>query len=310
MVALVRVVGGRNDVHTVGLHSSIPSERTGMRLLFLAVVVYVTAVTAEDHASPSSGGRSLQHNVTVLVFGDSWGQLGPSWHAITDMFAKQGVAATVQSAAKGGTRACQWAADPDSLARAARDAFGDAGPQFVWYTAGGNDLEAKPYQDCTRQASNIDKALSCLRHATDAINRCTETLLTRLWAAFPSTEVMQCGYDIPCEAGSQCLGVMESRNFFCGHNVTCQNFGNVQWQPMLLELEHKFPGKYTGLNILGTVQQAAGVPGASVGQPVLDRGSPCGLMTYCVHPTYGQAGASAIGDAFWELYFEHQMQLR
>jgi hypothetical protein len=66
------------------------------------------------------------------------------------------------------------------------------------------------------------------------------------------------------------------------------------------ELHHN----YTGLNILGTVQQAGGVPGARTGAPVVGvHGSPCGLMTECVHPTYGGMGATAVGEAFWQLYF-------
>jgi hypothetical protein len=26
-------------------------------------------------------------------------------------------------------------------------------------------------------------------------------------------------------------------------------------------------------------------------------------MVECVHPAYGKAGATAVGEAFWELYF-------
>ena len=249
-----------------------------------------------------------EDNVTVLVFGDSWGQVGPSWHALEDMFVAHGVSADVQSSAVGGTRACQWAQDPQSLVKAAQERFGDAGPDYVWYTAGGNDLEASAYQQCSKNASSMDEAINtCLRKATDVINACTDTLLTELWTVYPSAKVMQCGYDIPCEEG-QCA--TQSRNPYCGNNVTCQNVGTVAWQPMLLELEDKYPGRYAGLNVLGAVQKAGGVPGADVGAPDLTRGSPCGLMTSCVHPTYGKAGASAVGEAFWELYFSKQLLAR
>ena len=61
--------------------------------------------------------------------------------------------------------------------------------------------------------------------------------------------------------------------------------------------------RQTGLDILGTVQQAGAVAGAKVGQPVLDQGSPCALMAECVHPAPGTPGATAVGEAFWSLYF-------
>ena len=67
-------------------------------------------------------------NLSVLVFGDSWGALDPSWHALQDMFDRHGVNATVRSSAVGSTRACQWAAQPDSLRQKAAALFPDGGP--------------------------------------------------------------------------------------------------------------------------------------------------------------------------------------
>jgi hypothetical protein len=66
-------------------------------------------------------------------------------------------------------------------------------------------------------------------------------------------------------------------------------------------------GSYAGLNILGTVQAAGGVAGASIGHPVLGVGSPCELETECVHPTHGKAGATAVGEAFWDLYYSKNL---
>ena len=39
-------------------------------------------------------------NYTVMVFGDSWGSLGPSWHEIQDVFDRNNVTAVVKSAAR------------------------------------------------------------------------------------------------------------------------------------------------------------------------------------------------------------------
>lgn len=63
------------------------------------------------HASPPSPPRPINSStLTVLVFGDSWGSLGPSWRALQDTFDRHGVDAVVRSSAVGGTQACQWAA--------------------------------------------------------------------------------------------------------------------------------------------------------------------------------------------------------
>ena len=93
--------------------------------------------------------------------------------------------------------------------------------------------------------------------------------------------------------------------------MTCLGLTTEHWQTVHIgELSSRYATmrmNYTGLNILGTVQQAGGVAGASVGHPVTDLGSPCDLMTSCVHPTHGKPGAAAIGEAFWELYFSKHL---
>ena len=73
-------------------------------------------------------------NVTVLVFGDSWGSVGPSWHELVDVSAKHTVPATVRSAAVGGTRACQWASQPQAINLEAAKLFPNQTVDFVWCT--------------------------------------------------------------------------------------------------------------------------------------------------------------------------------
>ena len=141
---------------------------------------------------------------------------------------------------------------------------------------------------------------------------------------------MQCGYDLPCQQGrcivsrtiiagiwvaffqecqqSSCeQGVDDHRFAFCKANQSCLDLATVRWQEIyigaLKARYEELAKNYTGLNILGTVQQAGGVAGAAVGRPAMGQGSPCGLMAECVHPAYGKAGAAAVGEAFWALYF-------
>ena len=61
--------------------------------------------------------------LNVLVFGDSQGDTGPTAQVLEDEFSAHGVSATVVNAAVGGTLACGWAADPDAIVKAAKDAF-------------------------------------------------------------------------------------------------------------------------------------------------------------------------------------------
>ena len=258
---------------------------------------------SDDHYDEAADATSnIDNPIRVLVFGDSWGSDGPSWKAVRDMFARNNVSADVQSSAVGGTRACQWASHPKSLAEEAAAKFNGTAPDFVWYTLGGNDLMGSHYRKCSAAAKTKEEALGCLQKQTDSITACTDTLLSHFWAKYPRARVMQCGYDLPCEQG-RC--VPAPRNPFCGSNVTCLGESGLAWQPMLLTpLAQKYPHNYTGINIMGTVQMAGGVVGASTGHPVLTQGSPCGLMTACVHPRYGKAGAKAVGTAFWDLYFK------
>jgi len=253
--------------------------------------------------------RNKTTNVSLLVFGDSWGaggpKNGPSWRIVQDMFDKRGIGATVRNSTKGGMKACETAADPLSLATEAERHFPDGGPDFVWYSLGGNDVDNNTMWNCTINAQSLDDYVACIKTQMKDVIDCTTTLFKKLWAKFPKTKVMQCGYDIPCMDGGCyqdfAMGVFP----YCGHSVTCYNTMMVALQPMLMgKLSAAYPNSYTGINLLGTVQKAGGVTGAAVGSPVMDVGSPCSLMSTCAHPTYGKAGATAIGDAFWDLYFK------
>jgi len=242
-------------------------------------------------------------NLSVLVFGDSWGALDPSWHALQAMFDRHGVPATVRSSAVGGTTACHWASTPDSLKLEAQKHFGETAVDFVWYTAGGNDLEDKYYRACSANAASFDEAVGCMARATAKITNCTDAMLGPFFEQYPAARVMQCGYDVSCVKG-RCAAVSAQRVAFCKENVTCGNMLLQAWQPLLLQpLAQKYPSRYTGLDILGTVQQAGGIPGSSVGSPNVSVGAPCEQEVYCVHPQ--KRAAEAVMEAFWDLYFRN-----
>mmetsp|Transcript_40637 Transcript_40637/g.115046 ORF Transcript_40637/g.115046 Transcript_40637/m.115046 type:complete len:356 (+) Transcript_40637:118-1185(+) len=269
-------------------------------LLQLALLINFSSGLLLDNEGEQRGAAK------VLVFGDSWGESGPSWVMLDKMLAAHGVAAVVRNAAIGGTRACQWSEDPWSIPRLAKDNFpkmNDKGESlFVWYTLGGNDLLDEPYLSCQRRSKTFREAAGCLAVQTAKVVGCSRVLLRSLFTALPKTRVVQCGYDLSC-VENECNPVV--RFPFCGKNATCSNHQFMVWQPMLLDsFNREFRTNYVGINIAGAEQVAAGVPGASVGHPVLEKGSPCSMQFGCVHPVPDSAAADAIGEQFWEQFFK------
>lgn len=242
----------------------------------------------------------------VLVFGDSWGALGPSWRTLTDMFAGHGVSAQVKSTAVSGTMACQWAQIPQNLASAANREFPGTGPDFIWLTTGGNDLLTEEYKSCSLKSKTYDEALVCATTQAEKSRKCNEILLDKLYAVFPKTQVFQCGYDFQCAAGN-CIP--SSRWPYCGHNVSCTDTMGRKWARKLLKpLDRKFgEPRYKSIAIDGACQKAGNVPRADIGNPNMKRGSPCKLMLGCEHPAPGSIAAYTIGEAFWNLYFKDRV---
>jgi hypothetical protein len=271
---------------------------------------------------------SAAKNLSVMVIGDSWGTVGPSWHALQHMFDSHSVNATVRSAAISGTKACDWAKKKGNMILAANGLFPEEpeGPDFIWYTLGGNDMTSRRYVQCSQNATSIEAQKECMALETAKITNCSIILFDAYFKVYPKTRILQCGYDIPCFQG-KCA--YQLRNVYCAGNYSCQNecknvclskadfyadmvfvlfcTGTKYWQGILLNpLAEKY-SQYTGIDILGTVQQAGGVANASTGMPVMNEGSPCSLMEQCVHPVH--KGATAVGEAFWNLYFSKQLNV-
>lgn len=257
----------------------------------------------------------------VLVFGDSQGDIGPTWQELQDVLDSNGANATVVNKAVGGTTACGWANDDaDAITTAARSAFGpQAAPDLVWYTAGANDLANDGlYHACFARAGTFGDATACVDAAVGRMMGCTTTLLESLWESSPNASVGMYNYvetnmDRACD-GQNCL---EASADFLGGDYCLGTYegGSAPEECMLRLLEHWQtvyvdtlqaaypPPRFTGMNLLGAVQAAAGVPGAAVGHlNVSAGGARCDWMTYCVHSTYGTAAADAIGAAWWDIW--------
>ena len=99
---------------------------------------------------------------------------------------------------------------------------------------------------------------------------------------------------------------------YCGHairNTTCDNvqFERLQNEYVAVVAKHyRDQGRsYTDVDLIGTLQAAGDVKGASTGHPVLDKPSPADLlMSNCIHAN--QVGFMYIFEALYDLYFAKQ----
>jgi len=260
-------------------------------------------------STADAGGVTNTGQLKVLVFGDSQGDTGPTYQALQDVLDRHNTSAKVINKSVGGTLACGWAKNPDAIVDAANEAFPGTGPDLVWYTAGANDLAQDPlYHSCLHKASSDQEAAACIAQSTSGFTNCTETLLEYFWAAFPAAKVGQYNYEMGCLDSSCIEAVAEFLGgSYCLKSAdpkTCVGNALQYWQTIYVDsLQKKYPQpQYTGMNVLGAVQKASGVPGAEVGKLVPGAGAHCDWEVACVHPKYGTPSGTAIADAMWDLW--------
>lgn len=260
---------------------------------------------------------------TVLTVGDSWGDTGPTYKIIGDAFDKRSVPVDNKNRAVGGTTACGWAdmtkskktgtkfAKGQAVVNAIEEEFGSTGPDFLWYTLGGNDMaDNNEHHACLEKAKSDSDAQKCVKTCSDIAKKCTKSLLDPVFAKFPNTKVLQINYDVPCES-ALCESLIVNSFMggkYCNGDKHCQNSLGVYWSSVYVEqLQKEYADKpYTGLNIFGTVQQANGISGASPGHPVLEKDAGDCKVAHnilCIHPAHGTPMATAIGEQFWIQFF-------
>jgi len=258
--------------------------------------------------------------VTVMVFGDSFGDTGPKWNTVQDMFDQRGVAATVKNAAIGGTTSCQWAGEENGMqmVNKANDLFGETGPDYVWYTLGGNDIWSDDnFQNCQKSVKGKDitdpAVQKCISDFTDNIIGCHSTMFDNFYKAFPNAKIMQAGYDIPCEnlLCAVTVNAAFAKNY-CGNDGTCLNKVLHNWNTHHLDsMQAKYPQPaYTAIKLIGAAQKANKVAGADYDKPVYDKGANCKWETFCIHPTYNSPAGQAWGDGMWDFYFSKESLVR
>ena len=218
----------------------------------------------------------------VLSFGDSWTYLGEA--QLGKVLDRWGVKLSTEGIP--GAPAEFWSlVAPNKL----KKEVARTGAQAVVLSVGGDDfLEGLPL------GLDKDKLLAEMLNSTAII-------LDALFAAHPDVHVYQWGYEIlDWKASEFCEGFGDSELKSCccprgWKDATCMNtyardYLQIKYVGALAE--RYAAQNYHGLNLLGTLQAAGGVPGASVGQPVLSEYSPPGSVINasgdpwaCVHLT-------------------------
>jgi len=131
----------------------------------------------------------------------------------------------------------------------------------------------------------------------------TQLFLEPLFNDNANIRVVQFGYDILTFSKGILCPVLGSLVFHhCAGNITCVNTDFIQMQYQYVDGLDKLYDRHDSVNLLGTVQAAGGVPGASTGHPNLAYYSPDDLMLdNCIHPN--DQGFTDVFAKFWELYF-------
>lgn len=235
------------------------------------------------------GLLTVAQGAQLVVFGDSWGTEGAK--SLQQVFQKQhGI--TIDNVAVSGSTALDWALRPNYL----RDVVArNSDATWVWLTIGGNDAKNE-----LPLGVSVDKVIQ------ELINR-TSAFLDPLFKANPNVKVVQFGYDIlTFGKGIICPAMGALILPACKLNTTCINtqFVRLQYE-YVAALDKKYP-RHNSVNILGTLQAAGKIPGASTGHPNLAYYSPDNLMQEnCIHPN--DQGFLDIFTVFWDLYFKSQM---
>lgn len=230
---------------------------------------------------------------TVVVAGDSWADyIGIPNVEFPAVFERNGDTRTINNIAVAGTTCAQWAAGNrlESLLAAVKP---ETGATHLWMTCGGNDAQfnligCRPQDQCIKDV--VAQVTKDLGHILDKIAEVN-----------PKLRVVSFGYDL-LGFGS-IVGNVLSRSILpdCNGKAECLNsdFENIQ---TAFDNLAKSKSNFDSVNLLGSLQTAAGVPGAAVGAPALGEFSPSSLYDITsIHPT--REGYKVVFENLYERYW-------
>eukprot|EP00004_Rigifila_ramosa_P002583 TRINITY_DN126_c0_g1_i1.p1 TRINITY_DN126_c0_g1~~TRINITY_DN126_c0_g1_i1.p1 ORF type:complete len:277 (-),score=62.91 TRINITY_DN126_c0_g1_i1:480-1208(-) len=241
----------------------------------LALLLLVCSATAAD----------------IIVFGDSWGEFAAS--NLEAAIKLRHPDHNVINSAVGGTTAEFWALNSEVLPNVVSlQPECLLGQCWVWLSIGGNDF-------LTRMINRVPVDDIAVKAVND-----TATILQALFDRHPRTRVVMFGYDIlNFEMSSACV---QYGNLVYGLGVPTveKNLLFYRIQAWLYELKAIFPVNLTILDLVGTLQDAGGIPNA----PDFTKYSPPELMGNledCIHAN--SRGYDFIMDQMYAQYWQGEL---
>eukprot|EP00995_Heteronema_vittatum_P000420 NODE_1055_length_1081_cov_260.770349_g736_i0.p1 GENE.NODE_1055_length_1081_cov_260.770349_g736_i0~~NODE_1055_length_1081_cov_260.770349_g736_i0.p1 ORF type:complete len:279 (+),score=129.77 NODE_1055_length_1081_cov_260.770349_g736_i0:60-839(+) len=233
----------------------------------------------------------------ILIAGDSWGTEGA--FPFLEMLRRHNASLGVVNVARGGTTSDNWAGELLPTLLSAIENNPDL--EVMWFTIGGNDARNR-LPICALLGGSSDKCVAELQ--AHCLANIEGKIMPAVWAKNPKLRVVGFGYDL-MGFGKLPLCPIEALAIFphCEDSPVCVNTQFIKIQTVWDMMSKKYPLVDT-VNLLGSLQAAAHMPGASVGHPNLAHYSPDDLMqSNCIHPT--PTGFGYVFDNFWNLYIKN-----
>ena len=244
----------------------------------------------------------------ILVAGDSWGTEGAAAFAamVKDKLSTPAVPVIVENIAVAGSMASDWSKREylDGLTEHAKNA------DYVWITLMGNDCAAY-MPGCARRGGS---PASCGDTLVKTVTAEMSTILDAVHAANPKARILGFGYDILGFA-KDFMCKWEINNMFpqCkkahphddGARIACVNTQFVRLQATWEALAKTYDFVDV-IDILGTLQAAAGDANATVGHPDMAAFGPNKLFeANCLHPTPCTRAKCGFPIVFEETYQQY-----
>lgn len=180
----------------------------------------------------------------------------------------------------------------------------------VWLVCGGNDAQGEaagmpPMGNPSLPLNGLNGAAE-LDAFTVKLKTNIRTILAAVKTANPKVRVASFGYDFFAWANCP-LGTFIFPH--CSNDVSCINTAYMRLQTALDELAQErdqngelVNDNFDSVSILGAMQTAGGVPGASIGNPVTSVYSPDTMFASdCIHPS--ALGYETVFNAFYDRYW-------
>ena len=222
--------------------------------------------------------------------GDSWGTYGES--SFYNTLIKKGSGITANDICVGGTTAEGW--DTELFKDTAKAALSEE-TEVVWITLMGNDVQEK-LPLCGFEGKSPDV---CVAELIAALLPHMQNIIEYTHEFAPNARIVGFGYDLMGFAGAECTEYPLYLLPGCNGDATCVNTHFLKVQGVWDDLAKSY-AFVDSINLLGSLQAAAGSSVAKVGSPDLAHYSPESFYGDCIHPN--EDGFDVLFSNMYDMY--------